>query len=199
MQGSSVASQTPVASAAAFAAGSATASERRLSPFDRWAVTALLVLQLGLRIGLATQQRFNADEPQHYHVAWGWSRGLLPYRDLFENHTPLFHLLASPLVVLFGDHPDVLVWARWAMIPVAAISLAAGRSEFTLALPGRYAMLSPFGSPAGALDGKQMTEPRQLDAGAHVVDGAAPALPLALLWADAAERGLSPFFSVEPQ
>src|SRR6185369_9871892 len=93
MQGSSLASLTPVASAAAFATGSATASER-LSPFDRRAVTALLVLQLGLRIGLATQQRFNADEPQHYHVAWGWSRGLLPSRDLFDNHTQLFHLLA---------------------------------------------------------------------------------------------------------
>ena len=168
MQGSSLASLTPVASAAAFATGSATASER-LSPFDRRAVTALLVLQLGLRIGLATRQRFNSDEPQHYHVAWGWSRGLRPYWDLFDNHTPLFHLLAS------------------------------GRSEFTLALPGRYAMLSPFGSPAGALDGKQMTEPRELDAGAHVVDGAAPALPLALLWADAAERGLSSFFPVKPQ
>jgi len=92
-------------------------------------------------------------------------------------------------------------------LPVGALRVAgkllvvdaAGRSEFTLALPGRYAMLSPFGSPAGTLNGKQMTEPRELDAGAHVVDGAAPALPLALLWADAAERGLSPFFSVEPQ
>ncbi len=125
MQGSCVASPSPVASTAASAASSATASERGLSPFDRWAVTALLVLQLGLRIGLATRQRFNSDEPQHYHVAWGWSRGLLPYRDLFDNHTPLFHLLASPLVVLFGEHPDVLVWARWAMIPVVAISLAA--------------------------------------------------------------------------
>jgi len=60
-------------------------------------------------------------------------------------------------------------------------------------------MLSPFGAPAGALDGKRMTEPRELDAGAHVVDGAVPALPLALLWADAAERGLSPFVPADPQ
>jgi hypothetical protein len=125
MQGSSVASLTPAAFNAAFAASSETASEQRLSPFDRSAVTALLVLQLGMRIGLATLQRFNSDEPQHYHVACGWSRGLLPYRDLFDNHTPLFHVLASPLVVLFGEHPDALVWARWAMTPIGAISLAA--------------------------------------------------------------------------
>lgn len=113
----------PVASAAARSAGSRSASEPALPPFDRWAVGALLALQLGLRIGLATRQRFNSDEPQHFHVASAWARGLLPYRDVFDNHTPLFHLLASPLVAAFGEHPDVLVWARWAMIPLAAVSL----------------------------------------------------------------------------
>src|SRR5262249_31633783 len=107
------------------AASAATGSERRLSPFDRWAVAALLALQLGLRIGLATRQRFNSDEPQHFQLAWGWSRGALPYRDLLDNHTPLLHLLASPLVRFFGEHPDALVWARWAMIPLAALSLGA--------------------------------------------------------------------------
>jgi hypothetical protein len=74
---------------------------------------------------------------------------------------------------------------------------AAGRSEFKLALPGRYAMLSPLGSPAGSLDGRPIAGPRELAAGAHVVAGAVPALPLALLWADAAELGLSPFFPSE--
>jgi hypothetical protein len=122
MQGYSLASRTPIASTPG---STAAAGERRLSPFDRWAVAALLALQLGLRIGLAARQRFNSDEPQHFHVAWGWARGLLPYRDIFDNHTPLFHVLAAPLVVLFGEHPDVLVWARWAMIPLAAIALAA--------------------------------------------------------------------------
>jgi hypothetical protein len=74
---------------------------------------------------------------------------------------------------------------------------ASGRSEFVLALPGRYEMLSPLGSPAGSLDGRPMTGPTELDTGAHVVVGAVPALPLALLWADAAELGLSPFLPSE--
>jgi hypothetical protein len=90
-------------------------------------------------------------------------------------------------------------------LPVGALRVAgkllevdaSGRSEFELALPGRYAMLSPLGSPAGSLDGRPMTGPRELDAGAHVVDGAVPTLPLALLWADAAELGLSPFLPSE--
>jgi hypothetical protein len=116
-------SPAPVASPAAASAGSRSAGEPALPRFDRWAVGALLALQLGLRIGLATRQRFNSDEPQHFHVASAWVRGLLPYRDVFDNHTPLFHLLASPLVAAFGEHPDALVWARWAMIPLAAVSL----------------------------------------------------------------------------
>src|SRR5262245_30061683 len=95
MHGSSVASLAPIASTAP---STATASEWRLFPFDRGAVAALLVLQLGLGIGLAT---------------------------------------------------------------------------------------------------RPMTGPRELDAGAHVVDGAVPTLPLALLWADAAELGLPPFLPSE--
>jgi hypothetical protein len=70
---------------------------------------------------------------------------------------------------------------------------AAGRSEFTLALPGRYVVLSPDKATTGTLDGRPMIGPKLLDAGAHTVEGAVPGLPLALLWADAADRGLSPF------
>ena len=123
MQRRSVVSPAPVASAAAASADSRSAREGALPAFDRWAVSALLAFQFGLRIVLATRQRFNSDEPQHFHVASALVRGLLPYRDVFDNHTPLFHLLASPLVAAFGEHPDVLVWARWAMIPLAAIAL----------------------------------------------------------------------------
>ena len=49
---------------------------------------ALVALQLGLRIGLALRERFDTDEPQHFHVAWAWLRGSLPHRDVFDNHPP---------------------------------------------------------------------------------------------------------------
>jgi hypothetical protein len=123
MQRRSVVSPASIASAAAPSTGSRSRGEGALPTFDRRAVCALLALQLGLRIVLATRQRFNSDEAQHFHVAWAWVHGLLPYRDVFDNHAPLFHLLASPLVAALGEHPDVLVWARWAMIPLAAIAL----------------------------------------------------------------------------
>lgn len=38
------------------------------------------------------------DEVEHAHAAWSIARGLTMYRDFFEVHTPLYHLLlAAPL------------------------------------------------------------------------------------------------------
>lgn len=60
--------------------------------------------------------RFDSDEQQHLHVAWGWTRGLVQYRDVFDNHLPLFHLLTAPLVALVGERADVLLWMRLPML-----------------------------------------------------------------------------------
>ncbi len=53
----------------------------------------------------------------------GLTQGLLPYRDLFDNHTPLFHILSAPWVALIGEDPRILLDMRLAMIPVFAVCL----------------------------------------------------------------------------
>ena len=76
-------------------------------------------------MAIAFRYRVNTDEPQHLHVAWGWTQGLVPYRDLFDNHAPLFHLLTAPLVAALGERADLIILMRLAMIPLAALALAA--------------------------------------------------------------------------
>ena len=78
---------------------------------------------LGLRVLYACNMSFNSDEPQHLHVVWAWANGLLPYRDVFDNHTPLFHILCAPVFRLFGETAMVLIYMRLAMIPLFAASL----------------------------------------------------------------------------
>src|SRR4051812_14792198 len=68
--------------------------------------------------------RFDSDEPQHLHVAWGWTRGLVQYRDYFDNHTPLFHLLFAPLLALLGERADILLYMRAPMLIFWAVVLA---------------------------------------------------------------------------
>lgn len=79
-----------------------------------WPWLSLLIL-LVLRLAWLDAYTLNSDEAQHAHVAWAWTQGLLPYRDVFDNHGPLFGWLHSPLIRLLDERADVLTWLRLAM------------------------------------------------------------------------------------
>ena len=51
---------------------------------ERAGVGALIAAGIVLRVLCFLHYRFDSDEPQHLHVAWGWTRGLVQYRDLFD-------------------------------------------------------------------------------------------------------------------
>ncbi|WP_187300525.1 glycosyltransferase family 39 protein, partial [Mizugakiibacter sediminis] len=79
---------------------------------------------IALRLLYLRSYPFNSDEPQHLHVAWAWARGLLPYRDVFDNHGPLFGLLHAPLLRLLGERADALAWMRASMLAWYLLALA---------------------------------------------------------------------------
>src|SRR2546423_15504478 len=84
---------------------------------------SLIAAALATRVALIFRYRFDSDEPQHMHVAWGWAHGLAQYRDVFDNHMPLFHLLSSPLFAATGDDPRLLFAARLSMVPLFLAAL----------------------------------------------------------------------------
>jgi hypothetical protein len=73
---------------------------------------------------------------------------------------------------------------------------ADGTSRFEIVLPGRYAIVSPFGSVAGILDGEPFEGSRRLAAGAHRFRRTNGPPVLALVWADAVDACYSPFHPV---
>jgi hypothetical protein len=81
----------------------------------------LFVVLLSLRWFYVTTQPWDSDEPQHLHVVWAWASGLLPYKDVFDNHAPLFQALSAPLFSLLGERADIVAAMRWAMLPIAAL------------------------------------------------------------------------------
>jgi hypothetical protein len=85
-----------------------------------WTAGAAALL---LRLLLIFRYRFDSDEPQHMHVAWAWARGMMQYRDVFDNHMPLFHILSAPLFFVAGDDPNVLYLARLSVVPLFLASL----------------------------------------------------------------------------
>jgi hypothetical protein len=100
--------------------------ERDLTTTPREVGVALVLLGMAVALRLlgVWEYRFNSDEPQHAHVVWGWSRGLVQYRDFFDNHTPLFHMLWAPLLAAFGESVRTLFWLRLTMLPLYLAALA---------------------------------------------------------------------------
>jgi hypothetical protein len=128
------------------------ATRQRRPAAAAWAACGLLLAAVALRLAGIWEYRFNSDEAQHAHVAWGWTRGLVQYRDFFDNHTPLFHLAWAPLVAAFGEHVRTLFWLRLSMLPLylgcLAFTFAIGRRLLSAraALWGTVltALLPPF-------------------------------------------------------
>ena len=82
-------------------------------------------LALVLRAVALFRYRFDSDEQQHLHVTWGWTDGLVQYRDFFDNHAPLFHMVTAPLLALVGERSDVLLWMRVPMLVLFGVVLRA--------------------------------------------------------------------------
>ena len=86
-------------------------------PTEFVAVPSLLAILVALNILNLLHYRFDADEPQHLHVIWSWTQGLVQYRDVFDNHMPLFHILLSPIAALIGERANLLHWMRFVLLP----------------------------------------------------------------------------------
>jgi len=67
------------------------------------------------------------------------------------------------------------------------------RARFEIAIPGTYAVVTPAGPASGTLDGVPYARPRALAAGPHEFVPERGSGQMAVVWARAVERGLSPF------
>ena len=47
---------------------------------------------------LSIVRTFDPDEFQHLQFAWLIGQGIVPYRDIFEHHTPLYPYLLAPFL-----------------------------------------------------------------------------------------------------
>lgn len=88
----------------------------------RWGGVLFL---LGLRLLWLSAYPLNSDEPQHAHVAWSLAQGAMAYRDVFDNHGPLFSTMYAALLQVVGERPDILWWLRLAVVPWYLLALVA--------------------------------------------------------------------------
>ncbi len=94
-------------------------------PFVLLATVAFFVA----RIPLIARRVFDPDEFEHSHAAWSVFRGLLPYKDFFEHHTPWYYFALSPFFRWFAVDQSFesarhfLLFARACSLVLAALSV----------------------------------------------------------------------------
>src|SRR5436190_18382095 len=83
-------------------------------------VSALIALAAAARaISLTFLRPLNWDEIEFFRASDWIRRGLVPYRDFFEHHTPLQWFLFAPLTALIHSPGAVAIIAmRWAQVPL---------------------------------------------------------------------------------
>src|SRR5437868_11579458 len=91
-------------------------------PHEFTSAALLLIGLIFLRVITVAHYKFGADEPQHLHVVWGWARGFVQYRDLADNHMPLFQILCAPIYKLIGDRGTILYWMRVILQPLYIVA-----------------------------------------------------------------------------
>jgi 4-amino-4-deoxy-L-arabinose transferase-like glycosyltransferase len=94
----------------------------------------MAVSALGLA-ALVFRRHFDPDEFEHLQFAWMLDQGLVPYRDFFEHHTPLFHLLLQPAFRVFdaGTVAGALALPYAFRAVAAALALATAAATWLLA------------------------------------------------------------------
>ncbi len=81
------------------------------------------------RIPVLVHRTFDPDEFEHAHTAWCVFKGMIPYKDFFEHHTPFYHYMLSPFFHWF--HVDqsfesarhFLIFARGLSVVLAILSV----------------------------------------------------------------------------
>jgi cell shape-determining protein MreD len=91
-------------------------------PHEFTSAASLFIALIFLRGITIMHYRFGGDEPQHLHVVWGWARGFVQYRDLADNHMPLFQILCAPIYKLIGDRGTILYWMRIVLQPLYIVA-----------------------------------------------------------------------------
>jgi hypothetical protein len=95
----------------------------------RFLLAAIAVLLIA-RIPLIPVRFFDPDELEHSHAAWSVFKGLLPYRDFFEHHTPWYYFGLSPFFRWFAVDQSFdsarrfLLFARGVSLALTGLSAA---------------------------------------------------------------------------
>jgi hypothetical protein len=117
----------------------------------------------------------------------------------------------TPLVTLMRMPRETSIFIQENYLPIAFRLLVLGkwlyagppesrppRVEFDVTIPGRYRIVAEHGPFEGTLNGAPLVKSQTLAAGHYTLEATGGTGRVALVWAQALERGYSPFAPIKP-
>lgn len=84
----------------------------------------LLIVPFLIELATVRTRGIDPDELEHLHAAFCVWRGMLPYRDFFEHHSPALYYLLQPAFWIFGPDLNTL-WLGRAVMCVMSLATVA--------------------------------------------------------------------------
>ncbi len=81
------------------------------------------------RLPVIASRVFDPDEFEHAHAAWSVFRGMVPYKDFFEHHTPWYYYVLRPLFnwfdvdTSFASARNFLLFGRGLSLALTIVSM----------------------------------------------------------------------------
>src|SRR5438876_6390101 len=89
----------------------------------RLPVALIIVSSLARLVSLAGLHPLNYDEIEFFRATDWIARGLVPYRDFWEHHSPLQWFVFAPVAaVVKSPGVNALLSMRWAQLPIWIIA-----------------------------------------------------------------------------
>ncbi|MDD2702638.1 MAG: hypothetical protein PHC33_01350 [Candidatus Omnitrophica bacterium] len=85
-----------------------------------------IFLNLCLLIFWARTVAIECDESEHLHCAWLVSRGLIPFKDFWQHHSPLIWVFMSPFIKICKSSVSVFELSRAAAFAVSLANFFVG-------------------------------------------------------------------------
>jgi hypothetical protein len=89
--------------------------QRRGGKAMAWLLVLLVLLDAVLGIcaeRFFIQPRAFTDEVEHSHVVWCLNQGIMPYRDIHQNHAPLLWMITSPILARLPENALTMIALR---------------------------------------------------------------------------------------
>ncbi len=79
---------------------------------NKFIFISLVIAALAIQAYLVFYRYMDADEFEHLHASWLVVKGLVPYLDFFEHHTPLLWYCLAPFFIIFKNNINIIFYSR---------------------------------------------------------------------------------------